>query len=112
MRAALHLFLALALIVSSVGFGTARGQARIAGEMVLCAGGAVVVVAVDHGGNPVEKALICPDMALSLMAAIWGDAPVLPPPPREAPAARHDAGPQRGPDLPPALARGPPSIRA
>ena len=108
MRAALHLVLCAVLILSSIGFGAARGQARIAGEMVICTGSIMVTVAVDEDGQPVEKALICPDMALSLISAL-GDAPVVAPLRSARPADLPlTAATLRGAEAPAAQARGPP----
>ncbi|MDO5658897.1 MAG: hypothetical protein Q4G36_11325 [Paracoccus sp. (in: a-proteobacteria)] len=110
MKAALNILLCAVLIVASLGFGAARGQARVAGEMVLCTGAMMVTVAVDRDGQPVEKALICPDMALSLLAAT-GDAPdvALIRAARAADLPR-SARVLRGRDAPKANARGPPAV--
>lgn len=70
MGRALHLSLILLLVVTGLSLGAARGQARVAGEVVLCAGGAVTVQAVDADGHPVGRVTICPDMALSLLSAV------------------------------------------
>ena len=43
MGRALHLSLILLLVVTGLSLGAARGQARVAGQVVLCAGGAVTV---------------------------------------------------------------------
>ena len=74
---ALRLFLILLLALTGLSLGAARGQARVAGQVVLCAGESVVVVAVDQQGQPVKQVQVCPDMALSLMQGLH-DAPVLP----------------------------------
>lgn len=66
----LRLSLILLLVLTGVTLGAARGQARIAGEIVLCSGSTVMTVAVDDQGQPVKHMMICPDMALSLMLGI------------------------------------------
>lgn len=69
-RSAFAALLCLILIVTSVAFGAARGQARVAGQIVLCIGGAAQVVAVDGSGQPVLRVHLCPDCALSGLAAV------------------------------------------
>lgn len=69
-RSAFAVFLTLVLFVTSVAFGAARGQARVAGQVVLCLGGAAVSVAVDQDGQPVGTVHLCPDCALGSLAAI------------------------------------------
>lgn len=68
MRRSLHLALILCLALTGIGLGVARGTVAVGGQVVLCTGAGVVVV--DHpdaqGGFP----HICPDMALSLLAAV------------------------------------------
>ena len=66
----LRLSLVLILVASGISLGAARGQLRAAGAVVLCAGGAMQVQLVDARGKPVARTHICPDMALSLMAAV------------------------------------------
>ncbi|MBV0890297.1 hypothetical protein KTN05_00305 [Paracoccus sp. Z118] len=78
MRPGLHLLLILLIAATSLSLGSARGQARVAGQMVLCDGHGVTTVAVDASGNPVERVVICPDMALSLLAALDVPPPELP----------------------------------
>ncbi|WP_134724490.1 hypothetical protein [Paracoccus luteus] len=70
MKRALHLSLILLLVVTGLSLGAARGQARVAGQIVLCAGGAAVVQSVDSDGQPVGRTMVCPDMALSLLEAV------------------------------------------
>lgn len=70
MSVLLRLSLVLILVASGISLGAARGQLRAAGAVVLCAGGAVQVQLVDVRGKPVARTHICPDMALSLMAAV------------------------------------------
>lgn len=65
MRSAVPAFLLSALILAtSVLMGAARGQARVAGEILLCRGGAVVSVSVDARGAPVTPPHPCPDCVL------------------------------------------------
>lgn len=112
MTAALRLILIVVLLLTAQGLAAARGQARVAGEMVLCAGGKLITVLVDDQGRPVERLVICPDMALSLMSAT---AVVTPEPtlsetvlflPSQVPDARGT-----GRDAPIAQARDPPIAR-
>lgn len=62
--------LALLLAVTGMTMAVARGQTRIAGEIVICSGYGLTTITVDQNGNPVEEVQICPDMALGLMAAL------------------------------------------
>jgi hypothetical protein len=65
------IILALLVTLTSQQMAVARGQAAVAGEMVLCTGlGSVVTVNVDADGQPTGPAHICPDCALSLMFAV------------------------------------------
>lgn len=111
-RRLLAALLILLVAASATALGHARGQARIAGEVLLCEGSAVTSVAVDVDGHPVEHPVICPDMALALLAGFDRPAPDLPQPvvamralePPPAPALRH-GGPAvvqraRGPPVP------------
>lgn len=70
MSSVLRLALILVLVLTGLTLAGARGQARIAGEMVLCAGEITMLVTVDAQGNPVKRVTICPDMAPSLMQAV------------------------------------------
>lgn len=71
----LRLFLILLLVLTSQSLATARVQPRPAGEIVICAGGAITTIAIDQNGNPVEKVQFCPDMAFNVLAAVSSDAP-------------------------------------
>lgn len=63
--------LALIVAITSQQLAVARGTAMTAaGEVVLCTGQGIVTVAVDDQGNPIGPVHICPDCALSLMAAV------------------------------------------
>ena len=55
----------------------ARGQTRVAGEIVLCTGYGISTVTVDANGEPTGPIHICPDMVLGLMAALDMAAPIL-----------------------------------
>lgn len=79
MRMLIRLFLVVILVCSGAALGAARGQLRIGDEVVLCTGEAVIVETIDRSGKPVTVTHICPDMALSLMAAVAGPAPDQPP---------------------------------
>lgn len=109
MRPALHLLLILLVAATSLSLGHARGQARIAGEVVLCAGERVVTVTVDENGTPVRHVTLCPDMALSLLAGLDLPPVALPMPAADARAAVVVAATKEA-GLPPvaAQARGPP----
>ncbi|WP_371037499.1 MULTISPECIES: hypothetical protein [unclassified Rhodosalinus] len=63
------LLLALCVVLTAQAMALARGQSSAAGEMVICTGAGLVTVAVDAEGNPAGPAHICPDCALSLIAA-------------------------------------------
>ncbi|MDO5611672.1 MAG: hypothetical protein Q4G14_00330 [Paracoccus sp. (in: a-proteobacteria)] len=65
-----HSALILILVVTGVALGSARGQAQMAGQIVICAGSVTIRIAVDDQGQPVEQNHFCPDMALSLLAAV------------------------------------------
>ena len=76
-RPAFAIVLALLVTLTSQQMAVARGQAAVAGEMVLCTAlNGVVTVKVDASGKPTGPAHICPDCALSLIVAL--DAPDLP----------------------------------
>lgn len=70
--------LAVILALTSVTMAVARGQTRVAGEMVLCSGYGIVVLHLDAAGNPVDgpggapggAVHLCPDMVLSMLAAL------------------------------------------
>ncbi len=70
----ISLLLALTLGFATVGVGVARGQAPVAGQMVLCTGLGAITTSVDADGNPVERHGLCPDAALVFLAAV-GEAP-------------------------------------
>ncbi|WBU63243.1 hypothetical protein [Paracoccus aerodenitrificans] len=65
-----RLTLIVLLMLTSQSLAAARGQTRIAGQHVLCSGGALTTIYVDYQGKPVQRLLICPDMALALMAGV------------------------------------------
>lgn len=65
-----HATLILILVLTSLALGSARGQARMAGQIVICAGSTTITIAVDDQGQPVSRTHFCPDMALSLLAAV------------------------------------------
>lgn len=62
-----RLFLIVILLLTSQALASAKGQARIAGQIVLCVGETTITMQVDADGQPVQVVTICPDMALSLM---------------------------------------------
>jgi hypothetical protein len=64
------ILLALLLSVTSVTMAVARGQSRVAGEIVICSGYGFITIKVDQHGNEVDQVHLCPDMALGLIVAI------------------------------------------
>lgn len=110
MTTALRLALILCMTLTGIGLGAARGTLRIDGQIVLCTGESVVI---DHGGagGTGSRAHLCPDMALSLMAALsLPDAPVPPPPLPHRLRARAGQVPARPHEMPLPQARGPPEL--
>lgn len=107
-----RLALVCAVVLTSLGLGTARGQMRAGDEVALCAGGAIAVVHVGADGRPERQTHLCPDMAPALLAG-WDAPPPMPARPAgRAEALRPAAVPQAGPQRVMARqARGPP-VRA
>lgn len=109
MRRPLSLVLILCLAFTGIGLGAARGTVMAGGQVVICTGQGVVVM--DHPGAPGPPHL-CPDMALSLLAAVW-----TPPPqfgralPQPRPVARPQPLRAHGRESPRPAARGPPALR-
>jgi hypothetical protein len=64
------ILLALTLVVTGQSLALARGTATAAGEMVICTGTGTVTVPVDAEGNPTGPPVVCPDCALTAMAAM------------------------------------------
>jgi len=77
LRPVLFGLLALILALTSQTMAVARGQTRIAGEIVICSGYGLTTISVDEDGNPVGPVHICPDMVLGLMAALEVQPPTL-----------------------------------
>ena len=69
LRDILGLALAALIAVTALHVGAARGQAQVAGSIVLCTGTGPVVVAVDADGQPTGHVATCPDCVLSILAA-------------------------------------------
>lgn len=69
--------MAMILAVTSLTMAVARGQTRVAGEIVICTGYGITTISVDETGTPVGPVHICPDMVLGLMAALELQAPAL-----------------------------------
>lgn len=60
----------LAVLAMALAAGMARGQVQIGGQVaVLCSGGGLVQVTLDAEGVPTGRYHLCPDLALSLLAA-------------------------------------------
>lgn len=70
------LILILAVMLSSIGLGAARGTVRMGDQIVLCTGHGVVVVERPDGQGDTVR--LCPDMALTFMAAIGSADVILP----------------------------------
>jgi hypothetical protein len=78
-RSLVAAFAIVATVLTAGAVGAARGQAMAAGEIVICANGAAVTIAVDAEGNPTGAPHWCPDCVLSLLAGpIAGPAPGAP----------------------------------
>lgn len=86
----LVLLMCISLVVTATGLGIARGTVMQDGQIVLCTGEGVITVTRSQipGHNP--SLHLCPDMALSLMAAV-GTPPVVVP----QRAAEHGIKPRR-----------------
>ena len=69
------LLLILVVVLTGIGLGAARGTVRQGDQIVLCTGHGVVVTQRPDGQG---SAHLCPDMALSLMAALGGMPPAVP----------------------------------
>ncbi|SFC35089.1 hypothetical protein SAMN04488094_10472 [Tropicimonas isoalkanivorans] len=74
----LSLLLTLNLGLSALGFGMARGQVPVAGQMVICTGNGIVTLSVDADGNPVASHTLCPDAALGFWAPVAVQPPAAP----------------------------------
>lgn len=70
LRSVLALGLACLIALTAVHVGMIRGQAKVAGSIVICSGGGAVNVAVDTDGNPVGPLHECPDCVVSVLAAL------------------------------------------
>ncbi len=66
-------FLIAVLVLTAHSMAVARGAAVSVGQIVLCTATGPITVNVDENGQPVGLAHICPDCALSELAAV--DAP-------------------------------------
>ena len=65
---ALHICLAGLVMVSAIGMGIARGQAPVAGHVLLCGSFGTHEVAIDAQGNVLAAPGHCPDCAGLLLA--------------------------------------------
>lgn len=70
LRPIFAILLSLVLLATGGMMAVARGQTMVAGQIVLCTGTGPVTVNVDENGEPVGPVHICPDCALSLLAAV------------------------------------------
>ncbi|MFC2966515.1 hypothetical protein [Acidimangrovimonas pyrenivorans] len=77
LRTLLPLALSLVLAATGLTMAVARGQARVAGKIVVCSGYGLTTIYVDENGKEVPKVHICPDCVLALMAALAVEAPQL-----------------------------------
>lgn len=110
-RTSAAILMAAILAATSLSMAVARGQTRVAGEIVICTGYGLSTIEVDENGNPTGPAHICPDMVLGLMAALGASAPVLMRPEGRAQVldtAEPSTGTSRA--VPQARARGPPLL--
>ena len=76
-QSAVAILLAAILAATSLTMAVARGQTRVAGEIVICTGYGLTTVSVDENGDPVGPVHLCPDMVLGMMAALDEAPPVL-----------------------------------
>jgi hypothetical protein len=61
----------LALTAMGLAAAMARGQTQIGGQVaVLCSGGGLVQITLDAKGEPTGGTHLCPDLAVSLLAAV------------------------------------------
>ena len=103
--------MAAILAVTSLTMAVARGQTRVAGEIVICTGYGITTISVDENGDPVGPVHLCPDMVLGMMAALDVPAPDLTRP--EGPVSRLTATETALPQTrsaPTPRARGPPLL--
>lgn len=108
MRRFLPVLVACAVLLTSLSLGAARGQVLWGGQIVLCSGSAVTIPAQDVPGHPGHAAL-CPDMALSLMAAVAAPAMAVAAAPRRVQVLSFAPPPPAETQLPrPRQGRGPP----
>lgn len=71
LQSLIALILAVSLAAMGLAAATARGQTAAGGRIVvLCSGGGIVQATLDAGGIPTGQSHLCPDLALSLLAAI------------------------------------------
>lgn len=101
----------LALLLSSIGTGHARGHAPVAGLITLCLGGETVTAAVDAEGRPTAPAPLCPD-CVGLGLAVLSNSAQRGPAPRpalERPAVKSFALARHPAPRPPV--RAPPALR-
>lgn len=103
------ILLGLILAATSLTMAVARGQTRVAGEIVICTGYGMATIAVDENGQPAGPVHLCPDMVLSFFAAAGAPAVALPLP-DPAPGRSVPEGPrvQAALAAPSPCARGPP----
>jgi hypothetical protein len=59
----------LALALATLGSGVSHGQAAASERVVICTGHGVTTILVDAEGTPVERRVLCPDCALTAVAA-------------------------------------------
>jgi hypothetical protein len=87
----------------------ARGTVMSGESVILCSGAGAVVVTISPDGRPVGAPHVCPDMALSLLAAAEATPPG-PPAARQASTAVFwsDIAAAAGRPAPDPIARGPP----
>mgnify|MGYP001795356004 CR=1 FL=1 len=106
----LHLFLTLALLVTSISAASARGAAPAVDQVVICSGHGVTVLFLDATGEPTQAPHLCPDCVLHLVAPLPGGVALVPQAVSLETTVRGRRTPQDvRPHLSPITSRGPPT---
>ncbi|WP_299374980.1 hypothetical protein [uncultured Tateyamaria sp.] len=64
------ILLSVMLVMSSIGFATARGADPAVDRMVICIGASAQVVYIDAEGRPTAAPHLCPDCTLHALDAV------------------------------------------
>ena len=62
--------LAALLALTGLHVGMARGQAKVAGSIVICTGTGPVSIVVDANGKPTGKVRTCPDCVMTVLSGV------------------------------------------